>query len=206
MVSERFFESHSTDEEIAAYLGQELTGETLKRVELHLAQCAACRQEVVDAAEILQPSRRLHWRPLAPVAAAAAVILLFMAWPQSEGPLTNQVPHRDSPAAGEVAPVLVAPIGPTPEVAALVWTRVAGADQYRMTLYDAEGSVVWREMTVDSTVAVPDSISFQSGLSYLWKVEARVGWDLWESSALLEFRVEREPPPDAGSEGLEGSP
>ena len=201
MVRERFPESHPTDEEIAAYLGHELSGEARRGVELHLAQCAACRQEVVDATEILKTPRRVHWRALAPVAAAAAVILLFISWPQGERPLTDLLPHRDSPAAAEVAPVPISPIGPTPEVAALVWNRVAGADQYRTTLYSAEGSVMWRETTTDSSVAVPDSISFQPGLSYLWKVEGRVGWDLWESSELFEFRVEGEANPVTPGEG-----
>ena len=129
MVRERFPESHPTDEEIAAYLGHELAGEARRGVELHLAQCAACRQEVVDATEILKTPRRAHWRALAPVAAAAAVILLFISWPQGERPLTDLLPHRDSPAAAEVAPVPISPIGPTPEVTALVWNWVAGADQ-----------------------------------------------------------------------------
>jgi hypothetical protein len=58
-----------------------------------------------------------------------------------------------------------------------------------MTLYDAEGSVAWRATTVDSIISLPDSVALQADRPYLWKVEARVGWDVWESSDLIEFRV-----------------
>jgi hypothetical protein len=44
-------------------------------------------------------------------------------------------------------------------------------------------------MTVDSLLAFPDSVALRDGTLYLWRVEARVGWDVWESSDLVEFRV-----------------
>ncbi len=206
MVSERAPGSHPTDEMMAAYLGRELEGETLREIELHLAKCTVCRQEFLDAREILRPTPRVPWRVLAPVAAAAAVVLLIFPWSQREEATTNQPLHRDSPGVESSAPSLVTPVGTTSEVSVLIWTRVGGADQYRMTLFDSEGSVMWREMTADSSVAVPDSITFQPSRPYLWRVEARIGWDIWESSELLEFRVERESPTDAGGSGNEGSP
>lgn len=206
MVREWAPDSHPTDEEMAAYLGHELDGEALREVELHLAGCIACRQEFLDATEILKPAPRLSWRVLAPVAAAAAVALLIFPWPRGEDAITTQPLHRDSPALESAAPGLVTPVGTTSEVSELIWTRVGGADQYRMTLFDSEGSVMWREMTADSSVAVPDSITFRPNHSYLWRVEARVGWDIWESSELLEFRVERESSTDTGSSRSEGSP
>jgi hypothetical protein len=86
-------------------------------------------------------------------------------------------------------PAPIAPIGPVGEVGQLVWSRVAGADRYRLTLYDEVGSVLWRETTTDSLLTLPDSVLIETGRAYLWKVEARVGWDVWESSELTEFRL-----------------
>ena len=203
MVNEDSGLTHATDDELVAYLGHELEGETLRRVELHLARCATCRQEVIDAKEILRTPRQLRWQVLAPVAAAAAVALLFISWPQNNGLPTGQPVHREAPTELGLAPVPVSPVGPSGEVGALVWTRVSGADRYRLTLYDAEGSVIWRATTADSLISLPDSVAIQVGRPYLWKVEARVGWDVWEPSDLAEFRVEDVglPVPDPGGSG-----
>jgi hypothetical protein len=190
MVNEDLSLSHPTDDELAAYLGHELEGEMLRRVELHLARCATCREEVVDARDILRTPRRVRWPVLAPVAAAAAVALLFISWPRNTDLPTGQPVHRETPSELGVAPVPVSPVGAAGDVRALVWRRVPGADRYRLTLYGAEGSVLWRATTADSLILLPDSVAFQAGELYLWRVEARVGWDVWESSDLTEFRLE----------------
>jgi len=64
--------SHLTEDEVVAYLGHELTDESLRRVELHLAKCSECRAEIVETREILARPRRLRWPVLAPVAARDA--------------------------------------------------------------------------------------------------------------------------------------
>lgn len=194
---------HLQENQIVAYLGHELTGENLVQAELHLAQCAACRAEVIEATEILRPSRRVRWPILAPVAAAAAAILLFVVWPQIGGTPTSPSQYRESPAAAAVVPTAIAPIGPAREVREFVWSRAVDADQYRLTLYDADGSVIWRETTADSLLPPPDSVPLRPGRQYLWKIEARVGWDVWESSELTEFRLQGEAPPAAGGENVE---
>jgi len=193
--------SHPTDDELVAYLGHELKGEDLRGVELHLAYCETCRQEVIDAKEILRIPRRFRWAVLAPVAAAAAVVLLFLSWPQPDGLPTNEPVHRQTPVEFGVAPTPVSPIGSAGEVGTLVWTRVSGADRYRLTLYDAEGTVLWRATTPDSSIAVPDSVVFQEGRLYLWRVEARVGWDVWETSDLAEFRLQDVGVPNPNPDG-----
>ena len=178
--------SHLTEDEIVAYLGHELTGDPLRRAELHLARCAVCREEVIEATEILRPSRRARWPVLAPAAAAAAVVILFLGWPPKP---TSPPQHRESPLVVATVPAPIAPVGPVAEVGELVWSRVAGADRYRLTLYDETGSLLWRETTTDSLLTLPDSVLIETGQAYLWKVEARVGWDVWESSELTEFRL-----------------
>ncbi|NNM06583.1 MAG: zf-HC2 domain-containing protein [Gemmatimonadetes bacterium] len=181
---------HPTDDEIVSYLGHELEGEALQRLERHLTQCTRCRQEVIDAKEILRTPRRIRWPVLAPVAAAAAVLVLFFSWPQSDGLPTGEPIHREAPTELGVAPIPVSPIGSTVELGALVWTRVPRADRYRLTLFEAEGTVLFRANTVDTLAFLPDSTTLQAGRPYLWRVEARVGWDVWEASDLVEFQLE----------------
>jgi hypothetical protein len=66
---------------------------------------------------------------------------------------------------------------------------VPGAELYRMTLYQADGRAIYEIETRDTTVAIPDSVQLVSGNSYLWKVEARTGWNRWSASRLFEFSV-----------------
>jgi hypothetical protein len=71
----------------------------------------------------------------------------------------------------------------------LRWSHVAGADRYRVTVFDATGGVVYAAEASDTVVAFPDSIALVPGASYLWKVDARTGFDRWAASELIEFRV-----------------
>ena len=182
---------HLHEEEVVAYLGRELTGERLAQVELHLARCPACRAEIREATEILRTRRHAGWPPmLAPIAAAAAAaLLLFTVWPQLSRSPTPVVQHRDAPTGSAVVPVAIAPTGPANGVPVFIWSRVAGADQYRLTLYNEEGAVLWKTTTADSLLQPPDSIVLRPGHQYLWKVEARVGWTAWESSDLTPFQL-----------------
>ena len=71
----------------------------------------------------------------------------------------------------------------------LRWSRVAGADRYRVTVFDAAGSVLYAADVSDTLVAFPDSIALVPGQPYLWSVEARIGWDRWTTSPLTAFSV-----------------
>ena len=37
---------------------------------------------------------------------------------------------------------------------------------------------------------LPKSVVLNPGSRYLWRLEARVGWDMWEASELIEFHIE----------------
>ncbi len=180
---------HLREDQVAAYLGHGLAGESLAQVELHLARCAECRAEVREAREILKPRRGARWQVLAPIAAAAAALLFFTVGPQVRSTQTPPSQHRDPPTAAAVGPSVISPVGEAAAVRIFTWTRTAGADQYRLTLYAEDGGVLWRATTADSLVEPPDSVALRPGQQYLWKVEARVGWDAWESSELTPFRV-----------------
>ncbi|MGD2122589.1 MAG: zf-HC2 domain-containing protein [Gemmatimonadota bacterium] len=189
MVSERSASSHPTDEELAAYLGKELRGDHLRRVESHLAACPTCREELIDAMEVLRSPRRSRWTILAPAAAAVAAVVLLVTWPQGPNPPTGRPAHRESPSEAVVTPVPVSPIGTVDIVEAFRWEGFPGADRYRVTLFDAEGSVLWKPLTEQSEIELPDSVTLTIGQPYLWTVEARVGWDVWETSDLVEFSL-----------------
>jgi len=62
--------------------------------------------------------------------------------------------------------------------------------------------VLWRATTVDSLVSIPDSVVIEEGEVYLWRVEGRVGWDVWEASELTRFQLEEVGAPITDSGGL----
>ena len=85
-----------------------------------------------------------------------------------------------------VAPSLIAPLGAM-AADTFRWTSVPRADRYRLTVFDREGRTVWEVEGTDTAVARPDPLPRQRGTAYLWKVEARTGWDRWVASELVEF-------------------
>jgi hypothetical protein len=154
---------HPTDEELAAYLGKELKGDRLRQVESHLAVCSTCREELIDAKEVLRTPRRSKWTVLGPAAAAVAAVVLLVTWPQGPAPPASQTMHRESPSEAMVTPVPISPIGPVSAIEDFRWEGLPGADRYRVTLFDAEGSVLWKPLTERSEIALPDSVSLESG-------------------------------------------
>jgi hypothetical protein len=185
-------ETHLSETQLVAYLAHELEGKARRRVESHLVHCADCRSEVADAREVLGAPRRRRWTMVAPVAAAAAVATLFLSGVLDDGGvggIPDRPVHREAPAAVDDGPVAVSPSGSVTTVDRFVWMRRPGADRYRLTVFDPDGSVTWSALTRDSALALPDSVALRPGQTYLWRVEARIGWDVWEPSAIAEFRV-----------------
>ena len=41
----------------------------------------------------------------------------------------------------------------------------------------------------DTVAALPDSIALVAGRTYVWLVEARIGFDRWSTSGLVEFSI-----------------
>jgi hypothetical protein len=63
-----------------------------------------------------------------------------------------------------------------------------------VTLFDAQGEVLYETEVNDTTAALPDSVRLIPERPYLWKVQARTGWDRWSASDLVEFTIARGPP------------
>jgi hypothetical protein len=185
------------DDDIIAGLADGTLDPALRATVLpHLAACRRCRTTLASVTRALaEPAvargisaaergpRRLY-RVALPLAAAAVVLLLLWA-PGRE----NVGPgHRgDEPVV--TTPVPVSPVGTVAAASVLVWTRVPGADGYRVTLFDAAGRVAYETRATDTAAALPDSLVLVAGRPYLWKVEARTGFDRWVTSELVEFSL-----------------
>lgn len=187
------------DDAVAALAAGDVASDERSALEKHAATCAYCRQRVasvalaladpavareVVAADARREPRRVRPRILVPVAAAAAAVLVLVLTPRRADDPGSQ--HRG------VETSTATPMVPTGRVAAaetLQWATVAGADRYRVTLFDATGIVLYETQIPDTVVALPDSVVLAPGRSYLWKVEARIGWDRWVASKLIEFTI-----------------
>jgi hypothetical protein len=122
-----------------------------------------------------------------PAAAAAVLVIAILARQVGDG--RPSVVHRAPPITAAAQPEAISPVGVGNRPDRVRWTMVPGAELYRMTLYQADGRAIYEIETRDTTVAIPDSVHLVSGNSYLWKVEARTGWNRWSASRLFEFSV-----------------
>jgi hypothetical protein len=197
--------AHCVDDETVAALAAGSIDATARAAALpHLAECPRCRSAVASVARALsdrsvarevrkvEPGLRGSRYHVALPIAAAAVLMLLVWSPRS---LDEVRPgHRGPTISAGGAPAPVSPMGTVAEVPTLQWGSVAGADRYRVTLFEAGGRVLFETQLADTVAAVPDSIVLMPGRSYLWKVEARIGWDRWTASDVIEFRVAGGPP------------
>lgn len=167
----------------------------------HVARCARCRTAVAsvararagrDLARELAAVEGPRWRRATRVAlpVAAAAVLVILAWPRT---VDDGAPaHRAPTMTTAPASAAVAPVGVVAAASALRWTSVDGADRYRVTLFDRHARVLYALDLSDTMAFLPDSVRLVPGLRYLWKVEARTGFDRWVASDLIEFTVARD--------------
>jgi hypothetical protein len=189
-------------ETVGALADGTLDPEPRARALQHVATCFSCRRAVASVAEALAHEPVTHeieivegrvrrsgrvLRITVPLAAAATLLLLL------RSPADNGSPvHRGG--GGDTGPIPLAPIGAVAAAQQLAWTSMAGADRYRVTLFDAHGDVLYETQVSDTTAALPDSVRLVAERPYLWKVEARTGWDRWTASELVRFTIARAPP------------
>ena len=169
----------------------------------HLSSCAYCRRQLIGLRSLLAatpvarevgapgPARRraVAWVGL-PLAAAAAAVLLLVLIPRDSGPADAGADRFRDEAfpGGAAAPSLIEPRDSLPGYpAALVWSTVAGASEYRATIFDEEGAVLWTSETADTTAALPRDLPFTGRDVYWWRVEARVDFDRWIASSITAF-------------------
>jgi len=167
----------------------------------HLASCARCRVAVASvayarsvvgvASELgtIERAARAPWQryTLALGAAAAVAALVFVSRPPAPVPAPV---HREGSAAAGTAPATISPTGPTRAVRVLRWHSVRGADRYRVTLFDGDGTVLYETAISDTVAPLPEDVQIEAGRSYYWMVAARTDFDRWDTSSLAEFSVD----------------
>jgi hypothetical protein len=174
----------------------------------HVAICPRCRGIVASVARSLADphvtrehlalrvrERRRVW--LIGLPAAAAVTLLVIALPRWLNVLPGR--HRGPPASAP-QPVPLSPVGTVAAADTFRWSSHAGADRYRLALFDVAGHVLYETQLADTDVALPDSVRLAPARLYLWKVEARTAPDRWSESDLVRFSIAPAPAPPPARE------
>jgi hypothetical protein len=144
------------------------------------------------SAAALPSLRRRSLHIVAGAVAAAAVLLLGIRLVTPKMPTTG-LSRAFRHASIEVAdaPKLRAPVGEVGEKQTLVWTSVAKADLYRVTIFDASGRTVYEAEVPDTVVAwSPDSLTHWTG-ELRWRVKARTSADRWVDSDFGTLSTER---------------
>ncbi len=197
-------ESACLDDLTVAALAEGTLDATVQQPALdHLLICTECRQRVAEVSRLLRDetvaadlqtveialagSSRGKWLRVASGLAAAAVLVLFVR--TVGGPRVSEPVHREEPITLISAPILLQPTGTVARVDSLSWHSVPRATQYRLTLFTQEGMTLWETGTVDTVVALPETVKLVSGAAYYWKVEARTDWNRWTASDMVEIRI-----------------
>lgn len=158
----------------------------------HLARCEDCRYEVREVSRLVRPHPARHARFVALAAAAAGVVLAAWLGLRSAKPEVDQ--ERTSTRTTTPGVVsLVGPLGPVTRGASpdFTWHAARGAVEYRLTLLDAGGVVIWSTMTVDTVATLPVETSLVSGPAYYWFVDVLLADGSSATSGAREFRVTR---------------
>lgn len=162
----------------------------------HLAACARCRTAVTSVSAMLvsdgvarelaslEPGRSRVFRYTAAALATAAIVLILIV--PRHRPHEPSV-HRERPVTAAPAPVTIAPVGPVSEARVLRWRGVPGADRYRVTLVDGDGSVLHEAFSSDTVVELPASLALEPGRAYFWTVAARTDLERWIESDYVRF-------------------
>ena len=172
--------AHLSDGELAGYLDHDLTPDERHRAETHIDECASCRREMIALSRITRANvpagkagaHRVRW--WMPAAAAAVVVALALPSLTSNARLPGSTERAPRVADTDGRPrfTIVSPADDSTATAPLVFTwRAATADVYRISVLAEAGEPVWTAETNDTTIALPDSISLETGRVYFWYVE-----------------------------------
>jgi hypothetical protein len=173
----------------------------------HLLECGHCRRELASAARVFadsdvqaelerlaQPVRR---RPLSRRAiggigagAIAAALLIVLLRPDAKIRPPARARYREQSFTAGLSPTLVSPIGVAAPTDTFRWRAVERANRYRLVVFSRDGSIAWEQETSDTIVALPGALSKSADRTFLWRVEARVGWEeRWAASDMAPLTV-----------------
>ena len=182
---------HLETASLARFLAGDGTPDERARWETHLAECAECREEMVEVRRIIAtaPGRRRPW--LVPLAAAAAVLLVVLTGTVGREQLGQETRDPEASPGLTLAPTPLAPLGRVSRVDGLQWSSVPGVARYRVTLFTSEGQAAWQATTPDTFVPLPDSVHLSLAIPHYWQVKAETGFGRWVESELVAFTIPR---------------
>lgn len=189
---------HLASEEVAAYLDNTLSDAERARVKEHLADCDACREEIVSVSKLLDHAPRSRRRVIAFSGLAAAAVLAFLlVLPSADSGLPTKVAVRGHDTAltseGVSGVRAIAPIGGQSTSAGIlfVWHPSAPGTTYRLTLTNDRGGKVWSRSTNDTTFALPAGSALAPKRSYNWYVDALLPDGSTATTGITSFQVLR---------------
>ena len=177
---------------LARYLGGAGTPEERASWEVHLSECASCREEMTEVPRVhaTAPGRRRAWvGPLAAVAAAAAVLLLIWAGTTTREPLGRVTRDAETSPTRGLAPWPLAPLGTVSRPDGLLWSAVPGVVRYRVTVFTSDGQTAWQVTTTDTFATLPDTLHLAVATAQYWQVKAETGFGRWVESELVAFTI-----------------
>ena len=189
---------HLTSEEVAAYLDNTLSEKECALVKSHLADCDACRKEVVSVSKLLAGAPRPRRRIIAfSTLAAAAALMFLLVRPSLDstsapgGPL--RAPDTGSMSADAPGIRAIAPIGPRTNATGIVfsWHPASPGATYRFTLTNALGGKILVDSTSDTTIALPRETSLLENRDYHWYVDVLQPDGSSATTGITSFRVVR---------------
>lgn len=180
--------THPSPEALAGYLDADLPGEEQRQVELHLASCAECREELAEVRRLQLGHRRRWLRVLVPAAAAAAVLLAIALPRQATTPSDIRTGPNLEPSLEVVSPVPSAEVASGPS--RFIWRSAGPGASYTFTLQEADGRVVWTSTVADTVAVLPDSVAFSPGLTRFWFVDALLPDGRSRSTGVKRLRIE----------------
>lgn len=151
--------------------GEGSENERLRTLDVALSTAEGRRElEIAWAAARAARPRQVVWRRSAIAASlllAAGVSSIW--WWQQEASVGEALRSGESPVT------LIAPLGEVESRSGtrFVWRPVRDAERYTLVLVDTTGAEVYASETLDTSLALPDSIRLAPARSYLWWVQAR---------------------------------
>lgn len=174
--------------EIAAYLDRGADADAIERFEAHLAQCDACREDVVEARRVLGIARRPRRLLVMTGALAAAAMLVVVSLPVSRSD-DQRWRAGDGGAGGLVAYRPLGEVGT--DSFRFVWGAAPNVVSYRLTVTGTDGALVWTANTTDTSTTLEPGHPLVGGIPYYWAADALLDDGSSLTTGLRAFHLRR---------------
>ena len=130
------------------------------------------RNEFYFLREVARARNRKRWNGVPIWAAAAAVLVLALGASVFVRSALQQEPEAMRGRAAEIALLTPDDSATLGAQTRFIWRSAEGAVNYKLELLDAEGTVVWSTMGMDTVAVLPDDVERKIGARYTWLVRA----------------------------------